>query len=391
LARLPVDGAWLRTLRPGDDIEMIDARGKPRRIQIEARVSASLVAARSERRIDAVAGLRLTLVRTKASTQIGRLDPVPVSVRVGRGDTIVLARGIAVGRPREIGVDGKEVRAPVIACLQPEVVESLAVGDPVLIDDGHIRARVEAIEPDGARLRVERTRTVSERLRPDQGINFPSTRLPNPGLTDLDRRALDVAAEVADIVAVSFVQSPADVERVDAALQERGDQRIGIVAKIETREGIEALPEILAAGIGLGSRPFGVMIARGDLAVEIGYERLAEIQEELLWLCEAAHVPVIWATQVLENLVKTGIPSRAEVTDAAMAERAEGVMLNKGPFILDGLATLIDIVTRMESHQRKKTPRLRALRSWSRATVSTRGDPGPTRRAEPRQGSARQP
>jgi hypothetical protein len=75
---------------------------------------------------------------------------------------------------------------------------------------------------------------------------------------------------------------------------------------------------------------FGVMIAHGDLAVECGFERMAEVQEEILWICEAAHTPVIWATQVLESLAKTGMPSRAEVTDAAMSERAECVMLNKG-------------------------------------------------------------
>jgi pyruvate kinase len=106
------------------------------------------------------------------------------------------------------------------------------------------------------------------------------------------------------------------------------------------------------------------MIARGDLAVEIGYERLAEMQEELLWLCEAAHVPVVWATQVLESLVKTGIPTRAELTDAAAADRAECVMLNKGPFILEGMRTLHDVIVRMEAHQDKKTPLLRALGSW---------------------------
>lgn len=77
----------------------------------------------------------------------------------------------------------------------------------------------------------------------------------------------------------------------------------------------------------------GIMIARGDLAVECGYERLAEVQEEILWIAEAAHTPVIWATQVLESLAKTGLPSRAEVTDAAMGERAECVTLNKGPHI----------------------------------------------------------
>ncbi|MEL6325669.1 MAG: pyruvate kinase, partial [Cyanobacteria bacterium J06626_23] len=113
-----------------------------------------------------------------------------------------------------------------------------------------------------------------------------------------------------------------------------------------------------------GRQPFGVMIARGDLAVEIGYQRLAEMQEEILWICEAAHVPVIWATQVLENLVKTGTPSRAEMTDAAMSERAECVMLNKGPYITDAVKILDDVLTRMQAHQLKKTPQLRALQSW---------------------------
>ena len=113
-----------------------------------------------------------------------------------------------------------------------------------------------------------------------------------------------------------------------------------------------------------GKGSFGVMIARGDLAVQIGYQRLTEIQEEMLWICEAAHIPVIWATQVLENLVKDGIPSRGEMSDVAMSERAECVMLNKGPFIAEAIGILDDVLTRMEAHQLKKTPQLRALHSW---------------------------
>jgi len=108
-----------------------------------------------------------------------------------------------------------------------------------------------------------------------------------------------------------------------------------------------------------------VMIARGDLAVEIGYQRMAEMQEQILWLCEAAHVPVIWATQVLEQLVKKGRPSRAEMSDAALAERAECVMLNKGTYIRDAVTILDDVLRRMADHQLKKTARLRALRSWA--------------------------
>ena len=105
----------------------------------------------------------------------------------------------------------------------------------------------------------------------------------------------------------------------------------------------------------------GVMIARGDLAVECGYERLAEIQEEILWLCEAAHVPVIWATQVLETLSRGGSPSRAEVTDAGMGGRAECVMLNKGPEIVAAVRALDDILQRMQAHQNKKQSMLRSL------------------------------
>jgi len=163
----------------------------------------------------------------------------------------------------------------------------------------------------------------------------------------------------ADLVGYSFVQSGEDMDRLVAALAERDASNIGIVAKIETRRAVENLPQIIVHGA--GRHAFGVMIARGDLAVEIGYERLAEIQEELLWLCEAAHVPVIWATQVLESLLKRGIPSRAEITDAAMAERAECVMINKGPFVLDAIALLDDVVERMQAHQQKKTSRMRAL------------------------------
>ena len=106
------------------------------------------------------------------------------------------------------------------------------------------------------------------------------------------------------------------------------------------------------------------MIARGDLAVEVGYERLAELQEEIMWLCEAAHLPVIWATQVLEQLATSGLPSRAEISDAAMGERAECVMLNKGPHIDEAVAVLEEILRRMAGHHYRKNALLRQLRSW---------------------------
>ena len=107
------------------------------------------------------------------------------------------------------------------------------------------------------------------------------------------------------------------------------------------------------------------------MAVECGYERLAEVQEEILWLCEAAHIPVIWATQVLDTLAKSGVPSRAEITDAAMGERAECVMLNKGPHIIAAIRVLDNILQRMSDHQLKKSSMMRQLRWWENVHVKT--------------------
>ena len=92
---------------------------------------------------------------------------------------------------------------------------------------------------------------------------------------------------------------------------------------------------------------------------------MAEIQEEILWLCEAAHVPVIWATEVLERFVDKGTPSRSEMTDAAMSARAECVMLNKGEYVREAVTILDNVLKRMQEHQTKKTPTLRALNAWA--------------------------
>jgi pyruvate kinase len=166
-------------------------------------------------------------------------------------------------------------------------------------------------------------------------------------------------AKHADIVALSLVNSPDDVALLLRTLASLNQRELAVVAKIETRRAFRNLPSILLAL--LRSTQCGVMIARGDLAMECGFERLAEVQEEILWLCEAAHLPVIWATQVLENLAKKGLPSRAEITDAAMSNRAECVMLNKGPHVIEAVRALRGILRRMQSHQQKKRSMLREL------------------------------
>lgn len=251
------------------------------------------------------------------------------------------------------------------SCAMPDVLRQVSEGAKVSIKDGLIVGFVEEVRPEGLLVAVTRTPPDGQPLETEKGINFPGTTLKVSPLSAEDLEDLDFVAQHADMVGYSFVQSKEDVALLQAELEKRrpGMPPLGIVAKIETQLAFTNLPEIIVQAA--GGNPFAVMIARGDLAVEIGYERLSEVQEEILWVCEAAHVPVIWATQVLESLVKRGMPSRGEFTDAAMGNRAECVMLNKGPYIAEGVSVLDNVLRRMEAHMMKKSPQLRALSAWA--------------------------
>lgn len=276
--------------------------------------------------------------------------------KLGRGDHFLI-RAAAGRKPRDPAVQA--------TVSLPGVLDRLKIGDSVFVDDGKLGGTVEQNSEDGVLVRVVYAPEGGRKLKLDQGLNFPSTELGLAALTDEDRQALDMVAQLADLIGYSFVQSAEDVRALQAELAKRRPDdwgSIGLIAKIETPLAVHNLPGIIVEAA--SHQPFGVMIARGDLAVEIGFERLAEMQEEILWLCEAAHVPVIWATQVLESLIRKGLPSRGDMTDAAMSARSECVMLNKGPHVLEAIALLDRLLARMSEHQSKKTSRLRALRSW---------------------------
>jgi pyruvate kinase len=252
------------------------------------------------------------------------------------------------------------VRPASIGITLPDVLRDLRPGEPVLFDDGRISAVVEEVHADHAVLTITEAGLDGARLRADQGLNLPETNLSCSALGPRDLRDLAFVVAHADVVGCSFVRSVEDVRRLQDQLGHLGRPDMPIVLKIETRQAFEQLPRLLLAA--MKGAVAGVMIARGDLAVECGFRRLAEVQEEILWMCEAAHMPVVWATQVLEQLAKLGMPSRAEISDAAMSVRAECVMLNKGPHILEALRTLDDILRRMSDHRHKKRALLRRLR-----------------------------
>jgi pyruvate kinase len=306
------------------------------------------------------AGSRLLFLGKGKEQGRGRIGPLPAApqaILLRAGDRLVLTRTAAAGYPARRGPKGPEPAH--IPCTLPEVFRDVRLGEPVWLDDGKIGGIVASNDGREIVVKITHARAAGVRLLPDKGINLPLSNLRLSGLTVKDRRDLAFAGRHADLVGLSFAQRPEDIQVLSKLLVKAKKRPAGIVLKIETRRGFEALPRLLLSA--LRTPPVGVMVARGDLAVEVGFERLAEVQEEILWLCEAAHVPAIWATQVLESLTKKGAPSRAEVTDAATAVRAECVMLNKGPYVIEAVAFLDDVLRRMQNHHNKKRAMLRKL------------------------------
>lgn len=354
---------WLARLREGHRVDCTDARGAERSFHVAEAAEGSAVL-ETTKTVYLTAETKLRRRRNGKGPRGTTLDgfpPTAGSVRVCRGDTLLVTR-YGVGRPATEARGRRKVVPATVPCTLPEVIGQVRRGERIWFDDGRIGGVVRRATRDRLEVEITHARDGGEALAGDKGINLPDSAIELPALTEKDIADLTVVARLGDIVGLSFAQRGADVETLLECLHGLGAAHLGLILKIETRHGFENLPELAFAA--MASRAAGIMIARGDLAVECGYERLAEVQEEILWLAEAAHMPVVWATQVLESLAKTGRPSRAEITDAAMGERAECVMLNKGPHILDAIRMLDDILRRMQAHQAKKRPLMRALRSF---------------------------
>ena len=207
--------------------------------------------------------------------------------------------------------DGRRVQLP-----HPEIFAALKVGSRLLVNDGKIRLRVEHCGPDFADCVVTAGDTISNR----KGVNVPDTVLPLKALSDKDRADLEFACGLGvDWLALSFVQRPEDV--TEARGLARG--RAAILSKIEKPAAVECFAEILKVSD-------GIMVARGDLGVELPVHSVPPIQKRLVRACRQAAKPVIVATQMLESMIESPMPTRAEVSDVATAiyEGADAVMLS---------------------------------------------------------------
>lgn len=360
-AVIPVDAKWLKRLSSGDVVTFTDSRKKTCTLEIAEKQDEGRWAATTDSAYIST-GTEFVLKKEEPHTEdlvvVGEFLPVEQTILLKPDDRLLVHQAATPGEPAKYNQHGAFVAPAHISCTMPEIFKDVKAGEPILFDDGKIEGVIEEVSDQSFVVQITNARDTGSKLRAGKGINLPLTTLSFSGMTKKDKVDLRFIVEHADAVNISFINSVEDVKELLAEFTRIGKQ-IGVVLKIETRKGYEHLPLILLEAMQVC--PLGVMIARGDLAVEVGWNDMALVQEEILRVCEAAHIPDIWATQVLESMAKKGTPSRAEITDAAMAQRAECVMLNKGRQITKAIKMLDKILRNMQEIQKKKTnvlPRL---------------------------------
>ncbi|MDN3641145.1 pyruvate kinase [Lutimonas halocynthiae] len=353
-AVIPVNKKWLRKTKKGSYIIFRDSRDKKCKIKIKGKEDRGRWGSCSDSAF-VITGTLLNVFLEKKSTSeihsVQELLPLEEVIFLFEGDLLRLDKKAILGEPAIYDHEGNLIELAHISCTLPEIFDTVKSGEEVYFNDGKIGGLVKEIYPDHLIIGITNAKKKGGKLKADKGINFPNSDLGVSGLTKKDKTDLKFVARHADAVNFSFVNNKQDVEELLDELKKL-KAKMGIILKIETKEAYRNLPSILLKA--MENYPVGVMIARGDLAIEAGWKNFAIIQEEILQLCDAAHLPDIWATQVLENLAKKGIPTRAEITDVAMAQRADCVMLNKGPYIEKAVRMLDKVIRKMQRIQKKK-------------------------------------
>ncbi|MCB9326537.1 MAG: hypothetical protein H6571_22580 [Lewinellaceae bacterium] len=351
---LQVDEIWFDKIKRGNTIHFTDSRGKKRKILVEKKQGNGVWGV-CDQSSYLTAGTTLELKKVKQSgKQVSRpsgLLPLEKAILLHPGDYLVLHKDPAPGEDAVEDKNGNVIHPAHISCTLPEVFKDIKVGEPIFFDDGKMEGVIKQADEESLLIEIIHTKNKGGKLRADKGINLPESDLSISGLTEKDKIDLAFVANNADAINFSFVNTPEDVKILLEEL-EKYESRPGIILKIETQKGYRNLPEILLQA--MRTYPIGLLIARGDLAIETGWKNFAGIQEEILRISEAAHVPDVWATQVLETLAKKGVPTRAEITDSAMGQRAQCVMLNKGPYIETTIRMLDKILRRAQHFQKNK-------------------------------------
>jgi pyruvate kinase len=264
------------------------------------------------------------------------------SIRLEAGDSLFLSKS-SVPSAKAGGGESAEGRKEV-AISDAAALAGVLPGHRIWFDDGKIGGIVRERGEDALRVEITSVRKGGRKLRLERGVNLPETEVRLPALTQKDLKDLPFVVRHADFLALSFVRTPADVHEFRRAVEKVTSMPTSIVIKIETREALRNLPRLMLAG--MCQDRVAMLLARGDLAVECGITEMPRIQTDVVRYCAAAALPLFWATGIMERMSRTGEPSRAEMTDAVQAARAQCIMLNRGEETIAALHLLGHLLTK---------------------------------------------
>jgi pyruvate kinase len=291
-------------------------------------------AARIQRLREAATELDLPLMLLQdlqgPKIRVGELPPEGMMLDEGTTLTLVPIADYT-SQPNTVGID------------YPYVAEEAEAGTQVLLDDGLLELRVEKVDGTAVQCQV----VTGGLLKSHKGVNFPSLNLRLPSMTEKDRRDLDFGVEQGvDIISLSFVRKPEDVQELKRVLQEKG-AKIPVLAKLEKPQAIANLEAIV-------DECDAIMVARGDLGVEMSPEKVPLIQKQIIQMCNQKGIPVITATQMLDSMIHNPRPTRAEASDVANAimDGTDAVMLSGesavGDYPIEAVKMLARIATEVE-------------------------------------------
>ncbi|KAA5607008.1 pyruvate kinase [Roseospira marina] len=282
-----------------------------------------------ERNFDTVRRVERTIQRPIAVLADLQGPKLRLGQFVGGSTRLMTGQTFHLDLSPELG-DSNRVNLP-----HPEIFSAIEAGTDLLLDDGKLRLRVESVGDGSAVTRVVTGGTISD----NKGLNVPKAVLPISALTPKDRRDLDFALHLGvDWVALSFVQRPEDV----AEIRKLVAGRAGVISKLEKPSALDSLDEIIELSD-------AVMVARGDLGVEIPPERVPTVQKRIIRACRSAGKPVVVATQMLESMIHAPTPTRAEASDVATAiyDAADAVMLSAETSVGEYPVAAVDIMNRI--------------------------------------------
>ncbi|KIL48296.1 pyruvate kinase [Jeotgalibacillus soli] len=343
-------------LKKGNFLYFYDARKRKRKLVI-IDISPAHLIVRIGKSAFIDANTRLLNDRCQLELQVNNIEKTPLNISVKKGDRLSVYLDNQEGHPATLAQPAG------ISVSLPKAFEHVKVNDFIFIDDGKIEGKVIQRKTNSLEIDITSPDTMTK-IKEHKGINLPDSNvsLTVPALTIKDQEDLAFISKHADIVGLSFVHHPRDLRQLKQLLHHFKRIDLPVIAKIETKEAIYNFSNLLLEGLTFPK--FGIMVARGDLAIEIGFNQLAVVQQEILNMCRAAHIPVILATQVLETLAKKSIPSRSELADLSFASQFDCIMLNKGPY-MEGTITFLretlQLLSKVKDHNQMITRSLNAF------------------------------